>query len=562
MIQFLLLTTVKLVVSVKLFDESVDELHANFAVEDDSIRNVGTILESMKRLAYRQHFGGRRGSHDFDVAKMLDLSSKRQKSNPVSPYLFEGNLRDIFLSERQAMNILDHLENSRSTRSLSSEPDALWSDSNLPIRYRFHDSLDAFTIRLIVEAIEFWQTNTCIDFVLDDKAKGDYVQFFKGTGCYSMIGHLGGRQAVSIGNGCERHEQSRPDALKYIEIERDYVIPTYISDFELRGTDEITTLNIPYDFGSVMHYGPTAFSIDGNSLTILTKDERCKCPKSIINQQLDNANDRLFMFPVKSELLFYDVAIINKAYCINACADNENAVLCYNGGYLHPRDCSTCICPNGLGGNQCKQNEEPKNADCGGVLKATDKWQTIESPQYEDSSDGQKCSWLIKAPRSKRVKIEFVELNFLCSTTCVEFVELKIGQDQRKTGPRYCCNKVPSTVFISESRTVTIIYRTLYSEDSAFKLKFRVTKEQPKKHDSEPTTTSSLNQWSEWSSYTPCTKSCGGCGIKTKSRECLSTSCVGRTQEFASCNFKPCPINPICNRLLKELGNANCDPKA
>lgn len=70
---------------------------------------------------------------------------------------------------------------------------------------------------MIVESIEYWQSNTCIDFLQVDEPIGDYVQFFKGQGCFSAIGHLGGKQSIckvlfsygliiiiAIGAGCER----------------------------------------------------------------------------------------------------------------------------------------------------------------------------------------------------------------------------------------------------------------------------------------------------------------------------------------------------------------------
>lgn len=76
-------------------------------------------------------------NNKFEVdTKMLDLSTKQKDS--VSLFLFEG---DIFLSEQQATNILSHLENNRTARSLSSELDALWDSAKFPIKYRFHESI-------------------------------------------------------------------------------------------------------------------------------------------------------------------------------------------------------------------------------------------------------------------------------------------------------------------------------------------------------------------------------------------------------------------------------------
>uniref|UniRef100_A0A915DI71 Metalloendopeptidase n=1 Tax=Ditylenchus dipsaci TaxID=166011 RepID=A0A915DI71_9BILA len=275
----------------------------------------------MKELAHKKVYGDRVFSFDneSDNKKDVSISTIQPTTKPeLAPFLFEG---DIFLTDRQAKNILAHLKQNRSSRSLSSDPEAIWQRS--PIKFRFHESLEFFAISQIVQALEFWENNTCVRFkhVQDaniaaeggDEEDADYIEFFKGQGCYSMIGRYGGRQGVSIGSGCERvgiiehevghvlglwHEQSRPDANKFVEVQKDFILPTYMSDFQRRGTDEIITLGVPYDYGSVMHYGPTAFSADGTSLTLITKNALFQ---STIGQ--------------RERLSFFDLQVINKAYC-------------------------------------------------------------------------------------------------------------------------------------------------------------------------------------------------------------------------------------------------------
>lgn len=78
------------------------------------------------------------------------------------------------------------------------------------------------------------------------------------------------------------HEQSRPDRDAYINLNEDYIIRgtkvpkrwkrhfrLFQGNFEKR--NDITTDQIPYDFGSVMHYGPQAFTSDWKYVTIETK---------------------------------------------------------------------------------------------------------------------------------------------------------------------------------------------------------------------------------------------------------------------------------------------------
>lgn len=131
------------------------------------------------------------------------------------------------------------------------------------------------------------------------------------------------------------------------------------------------------------------------------------------------------------------------------------------------------------------------DAYCGGVLKANRSWNYIESPGYSDGaySEDQKCSWVIQASPGTRIDIKFVAFGFLCATSCVDYVELKLLKDQRLTGrlipawitvslkgPRFCCHNKPDRSLISESNTMAIIFRSQYSEELGFKLKFRESK--------------------------------------------------------------------------------------
>ncbi|VDM48450.1 unnamed protein product [Toxocara canis] len=438
------------------------------------------LLLQMKELAHSQTFGDRLFSHDSasDSKKEVSISIEQPKTvNKLTPYLFEGKLDDrskkpfrsehsgiiygnffagdILLSTKQAAAILETIsmrpskrrrsklkpkDFDRRRRSFSSDPEAKWIE--FPIKYRFHESLALFQITQIINAIEYWQSHTCLTFQNDDKATGDFIEFFKGEGCYSMIGRFGGRQGVSIGDGCERvgtiehelghalglwHEQSRPDASQYVEVLKAFILPSYISDFLERGTDEIDTLGVPYDLGSVMHYGSTAFSADQKSKTLLTRDPFYQ---TTIGQ--------------REGLSFYDVKIINEAYC-------KGKTECKNGGYTNPHDCKSCLCPSGFGGAKCEINEKALESQCGGVLKANDKWQTVESPGYPDSD--------------ARIEMEFVdEFDIFCATTCVDYVELKIGNDLRNTGFRFCCPEHPKGNVVSALNQVVVIFRSAIGE--------------------------------------------------------------------------------------------------
>ncbi|UJR10624.1 hypothetical protein I4U23_014821 [Adineta vaga] len=67
------------------------------------------------------------------------------------------------------------------------------------------------------------------------------------------------------------HEQSRTDRDDYVTIDFNNVQPGREHNFNKYSASATDTLDLPYDYNSVMHYSKTAFSINGLP-TIITKD--------------------------------------------------------------------------------------------------------------------------------------------------------------------------------------------------------------------------------------------------------------------------------------------------
>ena len=54
-----------------------------------------------------------------------------------------------------------------------------------------------------MKGIEEIEEKTCVKFQQGQDANGNYVEVFKGDGCYSSLGREGwGRQPLSLGKGC------------------------------------------------------------------------------------------------------------------------------------------------------------------------------------------------------------------------------------------------------------------------------------------------------------------------------------------------------------------------
>ncbi|PIO70379.1 hypothetical protein TELCIR_07770 [Teladorsagia circumcincta] len=131
---------------------------------------------------------------------------------------------------------------------------------------------------------------------------------------------------------------------------------------------------------------------------------------------------------------------------------------CDNGGFVHPRNCSKCICPSGYGGALC--NERP--AGCGTVQHATRNW-TILEDKLNGSKAGPdgfiRCNYWIKAPPGKGIEVEVMEVPVKYGVDGCTYagVEIKTHPDPRRTGYRFCTNSFVGTKLMSNASTIPVI---------------------------------------------------------------------------------------------------------
>ena len=108
------------------------------------------------------------------------------------------------------------------------------------------------------------------------------------------------------------HEHSRPDRDSYITVHLENVKDGYERDFDKLGTRSVKDIE-PYDYSSVMHYGPTVCVLS-DSWFVLNPMEACfnqilisyahtsLCPKSPVRLNLAHGGswDTVRIFSLKS----------------------------------------------------------------------------------------------------------------------------------------------------------------------------------------------------------------------------------------------------------------------
>ncbi|VDK48582.1 unnamed protein product [Cylicostephanus goldi] len=215
------------------------------------------------------------------------------------------------------------------------------------------------------------------------------------------------------------HEQARPDQERHIAVNYNNIPISRWNNFNSVGTSQAETFGLPYDTGSVMHYGPFGFASDPYTPTIRTLE---RIQQNTIGQRIGPS--------------FLDFQAINAAYgCNEHCAPLD----CLHNGYPHPNNCSVCTCPDGFSGRFC-ESVHPSVGDCGGLIMVSNMPQFITSPNYPlGFKSGVECYWLLRAPSQGRVFLEFVDLfEFHCEDTCDKsYVEVKYHNDKRLTGARF-----------------------------------------------------------------------------------------------------------------------------
>uniref|UniRef100_A0AC35G067 Zinc metalloproteinase n=1 Tax=Panagrolaimus sp. PS1159 TaxID=55785 RepID=A0AC35G067_9BILA len=383
---------------------------------------------------------------------------------------FQG---DVELSEKQADKIQEQLlddlqadepKSKRKKRKVGKEPlYKRWSREK-PISYEFAENIPELTRFKIRDALRIWEQHTCIRF-RENGPDIDRLEFYDGGGCSSFVGRAGGTQGISISTpGCDIvgiithevghalglfHEQARPDQQEHIAVHYGNIPIGRWNNFHPVTGNQADTFLLPYDAGSVMHYGAYGFANDPYRPTISTLDKNLQ---STIGQRAGPS--------------FLDFEAINMAY---NCLDHCPTLSCTHGGYVNPNDCTKCSCPPGFSGRTC---QEVQFSNCGAKIMVSTEPITISTPQFpEYFSSNSYCVWLIQAPPGGKVFLQFTDaFHYQCEDTCDKsYVEVHPGPDFSTTGYRFCCARIPTQQFVSFSNEMLVFHNGWGDQGRGFK---------------------------------------------------------------------------------------------
>uniref|UniRef100_A0A914XQ90 Metalloendopeptidase n=1 Tax=Plectus sambesii TaxID=2011161 RepID=A0A914XQ90_9BILA len=220
-------------------------------------------------------------AEDFENAKKLTPEEKYEthdKKGMENSNMFEGDIANPGLNSSTIYRFMGQInpnDKGGNMRNVIKSTDYRWRFNTIP--YTIASDFTERERAIIALAMSDMMKKTCYTFV-DRNGRNDHVRIIKGNGCYSAVGNIGRGQDLSLGDRCVYldiiqhelmhaiglfHEQSRADRDQYVEVLSQNIKEGYQGQFNKYDLNKISHLGQPYDYKSLMHYEPTAFSKSG-----------------------------------------------------------------------------------------------------------------------------------------------------------------------------------------------------------------------------------------------------------------------------------------------------------
>ena len=182
---------------------------------------------------------------------------------------------DILVAEKE-----DFYKNGMDKKPLIVGRPKLWPGGKVP--YEIESGLT--NVKAINDAIEFFNENTDVRFVLRQGEKG-YVEFKKGEhNCYASLGYKEKKRQVVLEKGCGKkeilhelmhilgffHEQCREDRDDYLIVIWDNIDEKFHPQFKKIPMSLMHIKGSNFDFNSIMLYGPSFFALYPGEFTMTT----------------------------------------------------------------------------------------------------------------------------------------------------------------------------------------------------------------------------------------------------------------------------------------------------
>nr|D2KBH9.1 RecName: Full=Zinc metalloproteinase nas-8; AltName: Full=Nematode astacin 8; AltName: Full=Sc-AST; Flags: Precursor [Steinernema carpocapsae]ACZ98149.1 astacin protease precursor [Steinernema carpocapsae] len=161
-----------------------------------------------------------------------------------------------------------------------------WPNGRIP--YVISSQYNERERAVLARAFQEYHSRTCIRFVPRTSFDQDYLYIGKIDGCYSDVGRAGGRQELSLDDGCLQyntaihelmhsvgfyHEHERWDRDQYITILWNNIDKDAYDQFGRVDLTESSYYGQAYDYYSVMHYDSLAFSKNGFETLVAKRPE-------------------------------------------------------------------------------------------------------------------------------------------------------------------------------------------------------------------------------------------------------------------------------------------------